>query len=223
MVKTNVRNPGASDLFRIIPFCTFGVLAGCFGPPERTEYHREWFIQEALFKDLSLRIGDSLSTHSNATTSTVFVERGLDSLADTSEVWNLDTAGLWIEIPSLEGFRAHSFQIRSHRTPAPGDTIHLADGSEPDTNPPKVTIMRLETHGGAPFLISVRPESLSLVLEGIPFDTAFAPPMPEHGRVMARKAARFRLEFDGWIVQGESHIVEYRYAETIHEIEYNGL
>lgn len=102
-------------------------------------------------------------------------------------------------------------------------TIHFAGGGDTETNRLEVNITRLEWVGNAPFMVNVQPDSLASTLEGIPFDAAFTPALPKHSRIMARKAARLRVEFDGWVLRGDVHIVEYRYGSTTYDVEHEGL
>lgn len=206
----------------VAPLCMLGLLAGC-ADPKRTIVYREWSERKTLIKDLSMLDGDSLSAVSEYTLHTMLAGRDLAALADTADDWNLDTAGIRIDIPSLEATRPFNFQILSNRSPAPGDTIGFADGDEPDTNRPEVLIQRLDRSGIAYMLVTVPTQSLSLMLAGIPFDPAFAPVLPANSRIKARKAARLRLVFDGRVLEGEVHIVEYRYGSTTVDVEHEGL
>lgn len=207
---------------RIAPVCLAGLLAGC-ADPKRTIVHREWSEHATRLKGVSLLVGDSLSPAYEDTIRTTLAGRDLAFLADSSEDWNLDTAGIRISVPFQGASLPFDFQIRSHQAPAAGDTLRSTDAIDPEADRPEVVIHRLDRSGSAPILIRVMPESLSLVLAGIPFDSAFAPALPAHSRIMARKAARFRVEFDGRVLEGEAHIVEYRYASTTIDIENEGL
>lgn len=213
----------AMGLLQSALICLLAGLAGC--STRKTEAHREWSEQRSHLRGLILRHGDSLSPAADFWVMTNLGERELNSLADTTEAWDLDTAGIRIEIPSADNIAPFSFTIRSHRLPAIGDSLRfqLAGGGETDPDPPRVSISRLERNAGAPMLVAVSPESLSLVLVGIPFDSTFIPVLPKRSRIMARKAARFRIDFDGRLLEGESQSVEYRYASTTLAEERDGL
>jgi len=198
-------------------------LAGC--APRKTEVHREWFEEISLHRDLILQHGDSISPATETTIKSTLAGRDLKALADTADDWSLDTAGIQIDIPSLTNTTPYSFTIRSHRLPAIGDSLRFQSlrGEVHDTDQPEVVIQRFERVSGAPMQLVVSPDSLSLILVGIPFDSAFAPALPTHSRIMARKAAYYRLAFDGWILQGKTYIMEYRYAATTYDVETEGL
>jgi hypothetical protein len=199
------------------------VFSGC--ATRKTEALREWSEQSGLHRDLVLRHGDTLSQAMEFTIKSTLAERDLQALADTSEAWELDSMGIRIHIPSVQSIAPFSFTIRSPRMPANGESLRfqIAGGGGPDPVPPQVTIQRLEGVVGVPMLVAVHPESLSLILVGIPFDSAFTPALPPHSRIMARKAVHYRLSFDDRILEGEAHIVEYRYAATTIDEEREGL
>jgi hypothetical protein len=213
-------------VIRILKIALIGMLAALAGCANRkTEVHREWFEQVSLHRNLILRHGDSASLATGITLTTTLAGRDLKALADTAVAWILDTTGIKISIPSLPSIAPLSFTIDWHRQPAIEDSLRFqilgGEGSDPDA--PKVTIERLEWFSGAPFLVQVLPESLSLTLVGIPFDSAFSPVLPPHSRITARTAVRFRIGFDGRVLEGETYSVEYRFAATTFEEEHEGL
>lgn len=213
----------AMNFLKYTLVCMLAGFSGC--ATRKTETLREWSEQAGLHRDLVLRHGDTLSQAMEFTIKSTLAERDLQALADTSEDWVLDSAGIRILIPSIQAIAPLSFSIRSLLLPAIGDSrrFQIAGGGGSDPVPPQVTIQRLETVVGVPMLVEVHPESLSLILVGIPFDSTFSPALPPHSRIMARKAVRYRLSFDDRILEGETHIVEYRYTATTIDEEREGL
>jgi hypothetical protein len=215
----------AMMLKRGIPFLI--VLAGLAGCRETTIIHRESSEAAGLNRGVSLRHADSVSAVPDRQTKLLIAERDLSSPADTSLAWKPDSAGARVFIPVVEATKTFDFEITPSRILAPGDSF-VFSGSIPDTllpdmRRPLVRINRWERMDEFPISHPVHPGSISISLLGIPSDTTFQPALPPGSRITARKAMRYRLEFDGWILEGETQVVEYRYVSTTEDIENDGF